>query len=306
MGILTKEVQVKLWSRHAEHYLNLWYRGKSGDIVMVMVEDLPKWSKTKVHVQCDYCGHKKWIAYADYLRSIEKYGIYSCNKCLHYKTERTSLSKYGVLNYSSTSECREKVKDSFIEHYGVDNAVKSEDVKEKMRNTNLEKYGCVNPMQSIEVRAKANETLYKNGTQKTSKQQLYLCSLYGGQLNYPIKYYAADICFLEEKLIVEYDGGGHDLRVILGRLTQEEFDQKEIARNNILKREGYNRMNIKSDKDLLPSDTILLQMLDFTRNYFSQYSNHSWIEFNIDTFSVRSAEYKDGILYNYGELRKIK
>lgn len=305
MGILTKEVQVKLWSRHAKHYLNLGYRGKNGDIVMVMVEDLPKWSKAKVHVQCDYCGYKKWIAYADYLRSVEKYGIYSCNKCLHYKTERTSLSKYGVLNYSSTSKCREKVKDSFIEHYGVDNAVKSEDVKEKMRNTNLEKYGCVNPMQSIEIRAKANETLYKNGAQKTSKQQLYLHSIYGGQLNYPIKYYAADICFPEEKLIVEYDGGGHDLRVTLGRLTQEEFEQKEIIRNNILKREGYKIINIKSRKDFLPSDQILLQMLQQARDYFSQYPSHSWIEYNINNSTIRNAENKQGTHYDFGVLRKI-
>jgi hypothetical protein len=52
-------------------------------------------------------------------------------------------------------------------------------------------------MQSPEVRAKANETLCKNGTQKTSKQQLYLHSLYGGKINYAISYYAADICLPE-------------------------------------------------------------------------------------------------------------
>ena len=47
-------------------------------------------------------------------------------------------------------------------------------------------------------------------------------------------------------------------------------------------------------------------MLNYARNYFSQYPEHSWIEFNIDTSSIRNAEYKDGIPYSFGELRKIK
>ena len=38
----------------------------------------------------------------------------------------------------------------------------------------------------------------------------------------------------------------------------------------------------------------LLQILEETRQYFSQYPNHSWIEFSIDTSVMRNAEYKDG------------
>ena len=161
-------------------------------------------------------------------------------------------------------------------------------------------------MQSLEVREKANETLCKNGAQKTSKQQLYLHSLYGGKLNYSIKYYAVDICFPEEKIALEYDGGGHDLRVSLGRLTQEEFNQKEIIRNNILKREGYKRINIISKSDLLPSDSTLLQMLSEAKQYFSQYPEHSWFIYNIDKSMIFNAENKQGIHYDFGALRTIK
>lgn len=303
--LLTKEVEIKLWSRHVKYYLDLGYKGNHGDIIVVKVEDLPKQSKAKVNVQCDYCKTTKWIAYADYLKSIEKYDTYSCNKCLHYKTERTNLSKYGVSNYSSTLDCKEKVKNSFLKHYGVDNGAKAHEVKIKTYNTNLRRYGVSNTMQSSEVRAKANKTLCKNGTQKTSKQQLYLHSIYGGEINYPIKYYATDICFPEEKIVIEYDGGGHDLRVVLGRLTQEEFDNKEMIRNIIIKKEGYRRINILSKKDFLPSDQILLQMLEAAKQYFSQFPNHSWIEYNIDTSSVRNAEHKDGVFFDFGELRKI-
>ena len=307
MGIISQMAKIKIGSKNFKHYKSLGYIFNTvGDEIEVKIADLPKSSKAKVYVQCDFCGEKKYIQYADFLRSIEKYDIYSCNRCLHYKTERTNLDRYGVLNYSSTMDCREKVKNSFLKYYGFENVLKSESIKDKIRNTNIRKYGCYNPMQFPEIRAKANETLCKNGTQKTSKQQLYLHSIYGGELNYFIKYYATDICFPEEKLIIEYNGGGHDLRVALGNLTQEEFDQKEITRNNILKREGYKRVSIVSNKDLLPSDQVLLKMISYARNYFSQYPNHSWIEFNIDNSVVYNAEHKGGILYDYGKLRKIK
>ena len=82
--------------------------------------------------------------------------------------------------------------------------------------------------QSPEVKEKINKTLCQYSNQKTSRQQLYLHSLYGGELNYPIKYYSADICFPEEKFEIEVDCGGHDLNVKTGRMTQEEFDKREI------------------------------------------------------------------------------
>ena len=260
-----------------------------------------------------------------------KYGVDNISQCVDIKNkkEETFLRHFGVDNPMKNYDIKERAKSSYIEKYGVSNPMQNNmvknnfkqsflnkygveyplqilEAKEKMVNSFLRKYGVSNPMQSPEIRAKANETLCKNGTQKTSKQQIYLHSIYGGELNYAISYYAVDICFPEEKLVIEYDGGGHDLRVTLGRLTQEEFNQKEIIRNNIIKREGYKQMRIISTKDLLPSDTILLQMLSQAKEYFSDYPEHSWIEFNIDTSTVRNAEQKDGVFFDYGELRKIK
>ena len=65
-------------------------------------------------------------------------------------------------------------------------------------------------------------------------------------------------------------------------------------------------MRIISSKDKLPSDEILLQMLSEAKQYFSDYPNHSWIEFNIDTSTVRDAEQKDSVFFDYGKLRNIK
>lgn len=240
--------------------------------------------------------------------NLEMYGVdnYAKTKECHEKMESTMEKLYGVKYAFQSNEIKDRAKRTWIEKYGYKNPSCSFEIKEKIRNTNFEKYGCFNPMQLPEIRAKMNETLCKNGTQKTSKQQLYLYSLYGGKLNFFVKYYATDICFQDEKLVIEYDGGGHDLRVKLGRLTQEEFDHKEIVRSSVLKSEGYKQMRIISTNDKLPSDEKLLELLSYARNYFSEYPEHSWIEFSIDTSTIRNAEHKQGISYQYGELRTIK
>lgn len=370
MGIITKEVEVKINGFTAKHYESLGYEipmkkaskltyekykkefvYDTNKTIIVKVNDLLKNSGAYVDVLCDVCNETVVsMKYADYNRAIDKNGSYVCRTCSYirkkqadiirygcsymgtdeFKEKRrkscmdrfgvesplqnrdiiekvrfTNMQKYGCSNPSQVPEFREKARLTALEHFGVECVSKNEEVKEKTRMTNIKKYGVPYTQQSPEIRAKANETLCKNGTQKTSKQQLYLHSLYGGEINFPISYYATDICFPEEKLVIEYDGGGHALRVALGRLTQEEFDQKEIIRNNILKREGYKRINIVSKSDKLPSDSILLEMLQYARSYFSTYPQHSWIEFSIDTSSVRSAEFKDGISYDYGELRTV-
>lgn len=260
--------------------------------------------------------------------SMKKYGVSNYTKTKEYiqKRKETNLIRYGVENFSQTEDYKIKYRATCIDRYGEDfgkmfseraintfyertgyeHPFQSTEVQNKSIKTCLEKYGVEKASQSLKIREKMNMTLCKNGTQKTSSQQLYLHILYGGEINYPVSYYATDICFPKEKLVIEYDGGGHDLRVILGKLTQEEFDHKEMVRDIVIKKEGYKIMKIKSSKDFLPSDKILLQMLEQTKQYFSDYPFHSWIEFNIDTSIVRNAEQKDGVFYDYGELRRIK
>ena len=238
---------------------------------------------------------------------VAKYGPTSPlqNEEIKQKVRATNLEKYGYEVVSQVPEFKEKARQTTLEHYGVEHVSQCEEIKEKVRTTNLQRYGVPYTQQLPEVRAKVNETLCKNGTQKTSKQQLYLHSLLGGEINYPISYYAVDICFPEEKVYLEYSGGGHDLRVILGRLTQDEFNQKEIIRNNVLKKEGYRKIEIISKKDYLPCDEILFQMLTEAKYYFTT-TFHTWVTYDIDQSLMRNAEHKDGIPYSYGELRTIK
>lgn len=301
--LLTQEVEVKVNSSTIKHYESLGYQipmrkaSKSifqhtgrefaydlNNTFMVRVSDLPTRSNVKIDAMCDCCGETvNGISYEHYCKMTEKFGNYVCYKC-------------------KTSHYRE----SCVKTYGVDNPVKLEEFRDKMIETSLQRYGTEHPMQNILVLQKAKETLYKNETTPTSLQQLYLHSLYNGKLNYPIKNYNVDICFPEEKICMEYDGGGHSLEVKFGRLTQEEFEYKELIRNNVIKRAGYKQMRIISLKDKLPSDEILLQMLSEAKQYFFDYPEHSWIEYNIDTSTVRNAEHKDGVFFDYGKLRKIK
>lgn len=241
---------------------------------------------------------------------LERYGRDYWKQFIE-KSRNTFREKTGYNSPLQSPDIKEKSRQTCVERYGYEYVLQVPKVREKIIQSCIEHYGVDNPNKSPIVRAKTVRTFYKNGTTITSKQQLYIYNLYKStcevvELNYPISHYNADICLPEEELVIEIDFGGHNLSVKLGVFTQEEFNQKEIIRNKIIKKEGYKIMRIISSKDLLPSDQISLQMLSDARQYFSDYPNHSWIEFNIDTSTVHNAEHKDGILYNYGELRKIK
>lgn len=239
--------------------------------------------------------------------NIKKYGAPnpSQNEEIKNKIKKTNIEKYGHEHPMRSKMVQERQRQTLLENYGVESPMKSEVIRDKASNTCLDRYGVRNPSQSTQIRESTSNTLYENGTQMTSKQQLYLNNLYDGELNYPIKQYNADICLLNERVIVEYDGGGHMLNVATGRETLDEYNRKTIIRDKTVKQAGYKQIRIISSKDYLPSDKILLQMLDQAKEYFNT-TNHTWIEYNIDSSTVRNAENKEGVYYKYGELRKIK
>lgn len=256
-----------------------------------------------------------------------RYGVEHYSQTEEYKEKtRESMNRlYGVEHYSQTEEYKERHHNTCTVKYGEDynkqfvikafesyykktgycNPSQSPEVREKIIQSYIDNYGCSNPNQVPEVREKITQTLYENGSQKVSKQQKYISDLYQGILNFPVKYYNVDIYLPDDNLVIEFDGGGHMLNVITGRETIEEYNQKEIVRSNVIKREGYKQMRIISTKDLLPRPTVLLEILAQTKQYFSKYPNHSWIEFNIDASTVRNAEQKDGVFFNFGDLYTV-
>ena len=240
--------------------------------------------------------------------NLERYGFESYTQCEEGKNKRknTIRERYGVDNPCQNQEILRKARETCIERYGTPYPIQLQEFKDKVKQTCIEKFGVEYVSQAPEIREKVSNTFFKNNSTNTSKQQLYLHNLYGGELNFPLRTLNIDICFPEEKIAIEYNGGGHDLLVKTGKITQEEFERKEIIRNSILKKNGYKVITIISDKDKLPSDKILLQMLQIAKEYFSKYFNHSWYEFNISTSTVRNAENINGIPYDFGTLRRIK
>ena len=306
MGILTKEVEVVPNGKMIRYYRELGYDAQYLKPLIVKIEDLAKGSHASIEVLCDMCKENKIIVeYEVYNRVVKNTGSYVCKHCLNEKRMKTNKKRYGVCIASKSDLFKEKTRQTNLARYNTENVMHVSEIKEKLKQTNLQKYGTLCTLQVPEVKEKVLQSYYQNGTQKSSRQQLYLHDLYGGELNYPISYYSADICFPEEKLVIEYDGGGHDLRVTLGKLTREEFNQKELIRNHVIKRSGYKQMRIISSRDLLPQDSTLLLMLETARTYFSNYPEHSWIEYNLDTSTLCNAENKEGVFFNFGELRKI-
>lgn len=270
--------------------------------------------------------------YQDSIR--EKYGVewISQNTQVRQKQIETCREKYGVDNPLQSPEIREKMTNTCIERYGVDNVLKLPETQQQRLNTMIEKYGvpyalqnseimercqrtCIEKygypcsLQNQEVKEKGAQTLYKNGNIPTSKQQLYLFNLYNKngnfELNYPISYYHADMCSVDEKLVIEYDGSGHKISVVYGNLTEEEFDRKEIIRSHVIKREGFKQIRLISRHDKLPSDETLLQLLDISKQYFIDNPERSWIEFDFDSSIMRNTLHKEGVFFDYGELRAL-
>ena len=326
--ILDKTVKVRTIGKSIKYYRDLGYECAHNTEIEVKIGDLQKWSHALINAACDYCGCNVIIPYANYNKSCKTLNKYSCDNCKSEKEKELFLQKYGVSSPMKLDEIKEKIYETNMRRYGVKHALQSEShiqkrnktclerygttspisldcFKEKSKQSYLERYGVDSPLKSPEIRKKLAQSFYKNSSQKASSQQRHLHNLYGGELNYPISYYNADICLPKENITIEYNGGGHMLNVITGKETQEEYNQKEIVRNNIIKRAGFKQITIVSSKDLLPSDEILLKILEQSKEYFNT-TDHTWVEYNIDTSLMRNAENKEGVFFDFGELRKIK
>lgn len=238
-----------------------------------------------------------------------KYGVAVASKSesVIQKIKDTNQIKYGHNSPMGNQEIQEKAMKTTMLHFGVDSPAKSQEIKEKTKQTMIERFGCEYPMQSDEILNKARKTLLDNGNIETSTQQKYIHKLYGGFLNYPFQRYNLDIFNEDKQIAVEYSGGGHDLSVKLGGITQEEFDKKELIRKSYIKRAGIKLIEIVTPHDLIPSDEVLLKMYSFAEEYFNT-TNHTWISFYTEENTYKNAlsGETEGFFFDFGELRKIK
>lgn len=220
------------------------------------------------------------------------------------KIIKNNLEKYGTEHFQSTDDFKEKRRKTNIERYGGPAPIYSPEVKEKIFQTNLERYGSPYVVHNPEVYLKMISSKYKNKSQKTSTQQEYLACLYNFESNCVIGRYTVDLLDKENNIIIEYDGGGHFLSVKTNLISEEKFKNRELIREKELRKKGYKIIRIISEKDVLPSDEILLKLYLCAKEYFNN-TNHTWIIYNLDESIIRNAIYLEGISYDFGVLSPV-
>ena len=93
MGLITKEVEILLYGSNISYYENLGYKipreknskgvlvVKRGTKIKVRVEDLPKYSSAKIHMECDLCNRIKYTEYSNYTFAVHENGETYCQEC---------------------------------------------------------------------------------------------------------------------------------------------------------------------------------------------------------------------------------
>lgn len=312
--IKPQQVEVKWHPKNIGHYESYGYkRGKMGDIFFVDIEHLSLGSTFLVEIQCDYCEEKYEQKYKHYLKFVEKSPIKkdACSDCIGKKREESNMLVYGVKMPSALPEVREKIESTNIEIYGAPTPLQSKEWKKGFDERFLNKHGVQYPSQLPHVRKlsskrmkiimskrfpkaktlKINKSKYRG---VYSKQQVYIHSVTGGEFNKTVGTYFLDIAFPDDKIFIEFDGGGHDLGVKLGKYSKEEFQQKEKERFNFLYYErGWREIRLVSYSDRLPDRENLLGII-----------NEAYKELQETPYMMRKKKYleKTGGL----ELRRIK
>jgi hypothetical protein len=212
----------------------------------------------------------------------EKYGVDNVmqNEGVKEKTKHTCIEKYGVPCVLQNEDIKKQIISSIFIKYGVTAPCKNKDVLEKMKQTNLKKYGVEFLFQNEDFIKQSKITMYNSQTQQCSKQQRYIWENIGGKLNYPVDRLSLDIAFPDEMIYIEYNGGGHDLGVKLGFLSEQKFQQKEIKRYLFLKSLGWKQIKIISVKDYVPIKEDLINIINEAK-YKISYENLNHINIEL-------------------------
>jgi len=194
------------------------------------------------------------------------------------KIKRYYQDKYGVDNYVQTQEYKDKYKETLFQNYGVYHPMHSEEIRNKIKKTNMERYGVEWSLQNKEIREKITNSFYKNGTCKTSSQQLKIFNHlkdnnYNVELNYPVSRCNLDIAlFINNiKINIEYDCWyWHD-------------PKKDRKRDEFLKSQGWKIFRIKSGHKIPSLEQIIegIFKLVNTDRTFTQIVLDDWKEVKI-------------------------
>ena len=281
-------IKLRVNATSLQHYLDLGYFVKVNETISVKAEDLTITCKKEVNVICDYCG-KLFFKNNDKLhrgRKIIKKD--ACFSCFPLKQKEVINEKYDVDSTFQLPEVKEKSQTTLKEKYGVNNCMKSEEVKDKFKRTMIKKYGVEYAQQSKEIRNKSKQTLinnfgvdhqmkcsdirkkvantlFVNGV-RVSNNQFKLAKILDGSINTVICGYFADIVLENKKIIIEYNGSGHRLSVKLGKISKEEFKNKEINKIFKFNENGWKCLIIENKNEKYINKKHIVDIINIINN----------------------------------------
>ena len=233
---------------------------------------------------------------------------YSCenpmqNEEIRNKEIQTLREKYGegIINISQVKEIQNKIKDTNLERYGCENAMQNEEIKNKVKATNLERHGVEYPMQCEEIKNKMLDSYQFHGTGPCSRAQRYINYILTGTLNKCICGSLADIYIKKENIVIEHDGAGHFLSDIINgnKTPTKESLLYEKEREDKIINNGYKMIRFIATKDRIPSDEVILNLIEGFKN-----SDFKVIRINFEEGTI-DRDYEEKWHCNFGELRRI-
>ncbi len=259
VDVENQKIKVRVNNFNEKHFKSLGYNVSLNAYIDIFVYELPIGSGLKIPVECFYCGK---IFLKAYRRYLETKGCVCCSDCGTLKMIETSTKRYG-------SPC----------------SLRNELVQNKSKEKNMKNLGVQFPFQNKDILKKCADSYNKGPNKKekkTSSQQLYIFNLYGGEINLSIFPYFVDIFFRDNNIYFEYDGSGHKLNVIKGKITEDEWSAKELKRSLFLRNKALKEFRIVSNDDILPSDDKLLEIKD-RAFYILLNKNYNKYVYNLNT-----------------------
>ena len=335
MGLIVPQtLKVRASTKMCKYYKEKGYEFKKcGDFIEVDVMDLYPGSHEKVKIICDICGNESKIEYRHFVEDRKNGVLVSCKSkyCRHKKCEDTCIKRYGVKYAAQSQEIQNKAKKTWQKNYGegIINPFQAESVRDKIKKTWQENHGeyITSPFQLESIREKSQQTLQKNygeniinpmqvediknkrlssfqfnSTGPCSRVQKYIHFLIGGVLNKRVCNFLVDICFEKEKTAIEYDGSGHFLRELIinkDRSISKEAFLKEKQREDKIINNGYRMIRFIATKDRIPSDEVVLNLIEGFKN-----SDFKVIRINFEEGTI-DRDYEEKWYCNFGELRRI-
>lgn len=219
-----------------------------------------------------------------------------CDYCEeHYQEKRTSLRRrrqnfkthFNNKAYGELSQ--QAMDDIFKEHCPKCEAP-------KRRESTMLNTGFYHPTEDPEHRIFMSKVFEKHNMIPTSRGQRYLANLLQGKLNVNVGFFFVDI-LLKNGIVIEYDGGGHNLGVLYGAVSQEEFDKRERDRSDFLISRGYKILRFVSPEELFPKNE------EYTTEIVRE-AIENMLKNNIDEYYIHMGSSRNNELH--GKLRPIK